>query len=88
MEKDYKLLEADELLLRQSEEKHDRRSKRKNHAIVAVLLFFIATFWFTTIRPASTIGRYGCRHKLTEQQRAERILKKHPLIGQHGYTLS
>ena len=81
MEKDYKLLGADELPLRQPIEASPRRSKRPNHAIVAVLLFFVATFWFTTVGPAFTIGRHGCKHKLTVEQRAARILKKHPLIG-------
>ena len=81
MGKDYKLLEADELPIRQSDENSPRRAKRPNHAIVAVLLFFIATFWFTTIGPAFTIGRHSCTHKLTVEQRAARILEKHPLIG-------
>lgn len=86
MEKDSMLLGADELPTRQSDEVHPRRSKRTNHAIVVVLLFFIATFWVTTVRPAFTIGRHGCTRKLTVEQRAARILKKHPLIGQHCRT--
>lgn len=83
MEKDYKLVGADELPVSQPDRSSPRRSKRSNHAIVAVLLFFVATFVFTTVGPAFTIGRLGCKHKLTVEQRAARILKKHPLIGQH-----
>jgi membrane dipeptidase len=82
MEKDYKLLEAETLPLSQHDDASQRRSKRSNHAIAAVLLFLVATFWFTTVGPAFTIGHGGCRHKLTVEQRAARILKKHPLIGQ------
>ncbi|KAF1360206.1 hypothetical protein EJ07DRAFT_165380 [Lizonia empirigonia] len=84
MEKDSRLLGADELPTRQSDEVHPRRSKRTNHAIVVVLLFFVATFWITTVRPAFTIGRHGCRSKLTVEQRAARILQKHPLIDGHN----
>lgn len=87
MEKDQKLLGADELPLRQQDQAPYRRAKRSNHAIVAVLFFFIATFWFTTIGPAFSIGGYGCTHKLTVEQRAARILKTHPLIGQQHCTI-
>lgn len=88
MEKDYKLLKAEGLPLRQHDDVPQRRSKRSNHAIVAVLLFFVATFWFTTVGPAFTVGHHGWRHKLTIEERAARILKKHPLIGQHRCTTS
>jgi membrane dipeptidase len=80
MKKDYKLLEA-ELPVSQRDDSHQRRPKRSNHAIAAVFLFFVATFWYTTIGPAFTTGHSGCTHKLTVEQRAARILKKHPLIG-------
>ena len=87
MEKSQKLLGVDELPLRQQDAAPLRRSKRSDHAIVAVLIFFLATCWFTTVGPAFTIGRHGCKHKLTVEQRAARILKEHPLIGQHCRTL-
>lgn len=80
MEKDYKLLEA-ELPMSRRDDGHQRRPKRSNHVIGAVLLFFVATFWYTTISPAFSIGHGGCTRKLTVEQRAARILKKHPLIG-------
>lgn len=86
MEKDCKLLVDDELPMKHSDDIPPRHTKRTNHAIVAALLFFVATFWFTTIGPAFTIGRHGCTHKPTVEQRAVRILKKHPLIGQHRRT--
>ena len=82
MEKNYKLLRADELPIRQPEEV-PRRSKGSNYAIVGVLFFFVGTLILTTIGPAFTIERYRCIRKLTVEQRAARILKKHPLIGQH-----
>ncbi|KAJ4380254.1 hypothetical protein N0V86_004563 [Didymella sp. IMI 355093] len=84
MEKDYKLIEAETLPLSQHDDASQRRSKRSNHALAAVLLFLVATFWFTTVGPAFTIGHGGCRHKFTVEQRAEGILKKHPLIDGHN----
>lgn len=88
MEKNHKLLETEGLPLMQHGDAPQRRSKRSSHAIVAVLLFFAATFWLTTIGPGFTAGLHGCRHKLTVEQRAARVLKEHPLIGQHCYTAS
>ena len=83
MEKDYKLLEAETLPMREhDDDAPQKRSDRSKHTIVAVLLFFAATFWFTTIAPGFTIGHHGCSRKLSVEQRAARILKKHPLIGQ------
>jgi membrane dipeptidase len=80
MEKDYSLLEA-KLPINQRDDGHQRRPKRSNHAMAAVLLFFVATFWYTTIGPAFTVDHGSCTHKLTVEQRAARILKKHPLVG-------
>lgn len=87
MEKDQELLGADELPLRQQDQTPHRSAKRSNHAIVAVLLLFVTTFWLTTVGPAFSFGRHGCGHKLTVEQRAAKILKTHPLIGQHYRTI-
>ncbi|KAF1929800.1 dipeptidase 1 precursor [Didymella exigua CBS 183.55] len=70
--------------LKEHDDAPQRRPKRSNHAIVAALLFFVATFWFTTTAPGFTIGRHGYGHKLTVEQRAAIILKKHPLIDGHN----
>jgi len=56
MEKDQKLLGANELPLRQQDQPPHRSAKRSNHAIVAVLLLFVATFWLTTVGPAFSLG--------------------------------
>jgi hypothetical protein len=83
MEKDFKLLENDELPIRQS---NDAPRRYRRYAI-AGLLFFAFSFWYTRIQPALTIGRHGgCTQKHTVEERAARILKKHPLIGQHYHT--
>ena len=81
MEKNLKTIETSELPPRQLDENAPRRPKRTYHAIAAALLFLVLTFWFITIHPVFTIGQHGCTHKLTVEQRAAKILKKHPLVG-------
>lgn len=90
MEKKQKLLDAEELPLRQQDRTSPRRSKHSNLAIVAALLLLFATFRWVTVGPPITISnaKQGCKHKLSVEQRAARILKKHPLIGQHCRTWS
>ena len=81
MKKDSKSHAEDALPLRQQDQTRPRGSNGPSYRLLAVVLFFAASFWVTTVRPAFTIGEHGCRHKLSVEQRAAKILKKHPLIG-------
>ena len=81
MQKDSESRAEDALPLRQQGQTRPRGSNGPSYRLLAVVLFFAASFWVTTVRPAFTIGEHGCRHKLSVEQRAAKILKKHPLIG-------
>lgn len=82
MEKDSKSHAEDSLPLRQQGQTRPRGSNGPSHWLTGVVLFFAASFWVTTIWPALTIGEHSCKHELSVEQRATKILQKHPLIGQ------
>ena len=49
-----------------------------------IVIFLIAsTIWFTEIRALLPIQKHTCGKPLTVEERAAKILKENPLIGQH-----
>jgi membrane dipeptidase len=49
-----------------------------------IVVFLIAsTIWFSEIRALLPAQKHTCRTPLTVEERAAKILKDNPLIGQH-----
>jgi membrane dipeptidase len=72
---------------------HRRRSLRwrlfgLDDVMFVIVIFLIAsTIWFSEIRALLPAQRHTCRTPLTVEERATKILKENPLIGEYNPTM-